>query len=281
MKELLTVDDALVQRLTRDCAMHETLVREVVNAHTNGQLEADVALRSLALELHSVKGLASVLGNNTILTMIGSLGEAMLHRTTVSHREFWGDFAGWFASLVSCLQDGISRPPDKFALEIMSARRDELLKSLGEVRDMRALRAALAPAGKLTPSAGRRILLVDDSATVRVAMTARLVDRGYPVRAAKNLTETAQLLVEFDPEIVICDVRMPEVEGDELCRRIKSQMMREVPVVLYSGMPEQELEARARAARADAYVCKMRGVDGLIETIDGMLSAQRVPQGVW
>ena len=180
MKELLTVDDALVQRLTRDCAMHETLVREVVNAHTNGQLEADVALRSLALELHSVKGLASVLGNNTILTMIGSLGEAMLHRTTVSHREFWGDFAGWFASLVSCLQDGISRPPDKFALEIMSARRDELLKSLGEVRDMRALRAALAPAGKLTPSAGRRILLVDDSATVRVAMTARLVDRGYP-----------------------------------------------------------------------------------------------------
>ena len=271
MKDL-TIDEALVQRLSRDCAMHETLVREVVNAHTNGQLEAEVALRSLALELHSVKGVASILGNATISTMIGTLGEAMLHRNTVSQKEFFPEFAAWFASLVSYVREGLDKPVDKFSLEIMSARRDELLKSLGEVRDMRALRAALVPSGRLSPSAGRRILLVDDSATVRVAMTARLVDRGYPVRAAKNLTETAQLLVEFDPEIVICDVRMPEVQGDELCRRIKSQMMRVVPVVLYSGMSEQELAERARASRADAYVCKMRGVDGLIECIDGLLA---------
>jgi CheY-like chemotaxis protein len=269
----LTIDEALVQRLSRDCAMHETLVREVVNAHTSGQLDTEQALRSLALELHSVKGVANILGNATISTMIGTLGEAMLNRNTVSHREFWHDFAAWFSSLVTYVREGLDRPVDKFALEIMGARRDELLKSLGEVRDMRALRAALVPSGRLSPSSGRRILLVDDSATVRAAMTARLVDRGYPVRAAKNLTETAQLLVEFDPEIVICDVRMPEVQGDELCRRIKSQMMRMVPVVLYSGMPEQELAARARAANADGYVCKMRGIDGLIECFDSVLTA--------
>jgi CheY-like chemotaxis protein len=266
-------DEPLGTRLARDCAMHETLVREVVNAHTKGQLEADVALRALAVELHSIKGVASILGCVPVATMIGSLGEVMLHRESVSRPDFWSEFASWYASLLALLQESVYGPLEHFSLEIMNTRRDELLKSLGEVRDVRAMRAAQVPRGRMSPSAGRRILLVDDSATVRVAMTARLVDRGYPVRAAKSLSETAQLLVEFDPEIVITDVRMPEVEGDELCRRIKSQMMRMVPVVLYSGMSEPELAARAKAANADAYVCKMRGVDGLIESIDALFTA--------
>ena len=57
--------------------MHETLVREVVNAHTAGQLEPDVALRALAVELHSIKGVASILGCTPVATMIGSLQKVL------------------------------------------------------------------------------------------------------------------------------------------------------------------------------------------------------------
>ena len=68
------------------------------------------------------------------------------------------------------------------------------------------------------------------------------------------------------------DERVLEVEGDELCRRIKAQMMRVVPVILYSGLPELELKERARLSNADAYVCKIRGIEGLIARMDELLS---------
>jgi CheY-like chemotaxis protein len=269
----LAMDAALRQRLFRDCAMHETLVHEVTQAVSAGQLEADVALRSIALELHSVKGVASVLGCAPIMAAIGTLGEALLHRNSVTRATFWSDFAEWFSSLMACLRASVDGEVDAGVLASMGARRDEILIALGGgTRDVWAVQRASDPRPKLSPSAGRRLLLVDDSATVRAAMSARLTDRGYPVRSARSLTETAQILAEFDPEIVVTDVRMPEVEGDELCRRIKSQMMRVVPVILYSGLPEDELAERARAAKADAYVCKIRGIEGLIERMDELLS---------
>jgi CheY-like chemotaxis protein len=266
------MDDTLRQRLVRDCATHESLVCDVVQAHVAGQLEAEVALRSIALELHSVKGVASVLGCVPVLTMIGTLSEVMLNRRSVEQPGFWGEFPGWFSTLMACLAKALDASVDAATLTTMSKRRDELLRALGETREQRKISLPTDPRPKLSPSSGRRLLLVDDSATVRAAMTARLMDRGYPVRSARSLSETAQALAEFDPEIVVTDVRMPDVEGDELCRRIKAQMMRVVPVILYSGLPELELRERARLSNADAYVCKIRGIDGLIERMDELLS---------
>lgn len=267
------MDDALRQRLARDCATHESLVSDVVQAHVAGQLEAEVALRSIGLELHSVKGVASVLGSAPVLTMIGPLAEVMLNRRNVDHPRFWSGFPGWFSQLMACMTRAMDAGVDASTLASMSARRDELLQALGEKREPRKISVPTGdPRPKLSPSSGRRLLLVDDSPTVRAAMTARLMDRGYPVRTARSLSETAQVLAEFDPEIVVTDVRMPEVEGDELCRRLKAQMTRVVPVILYSGLPELELAERARLANADAYVCKIRGIDGLIERMDELLS---------
>ena len=71
MKEFLTVDDALVQRLSRDCAMHETLVREVVNAHTAGQLEMmPVARREVTAALgyaHDGPARAQLVGRDPVV----------------------------------------------------------------------------------------------------------------------------------------------------------------------------------------------------------------------
>lgn len=272
MNDFLAMDDALKQRLSRDCVMHASLVRDVVQAHTAGQLEADVAMRSIALELHSIKGVASVLGCMDVLTIIGSLGDVILHRRNADHPSFWENFASWFSNLMTCLMANADSGIDAPTLQVMGLRRDELLVALGEARDVRKASVPTDPRRRLSPSAGRRLLLVDDSATVRAAMTARLTDRGYPVRTARSLTETAQVLAEFEPEIVISDVRMPDVEGDELCRRIKSQMTRVVPVILYSALPESELAERARGSNADAYVCKIRGIDGLVQRMDELLS---------
>ena len=269
MKELIARE--LRTRLSRDLAAHERKVHELIEAHAAGQLESELALRCVALELHSVKGVASVLGMSQVSRLVGGLCEALMQRAHVPG-SFWDDFHSWFRGLIACVEACADGGVEDGMLHTLSVRKDQLLSVLGKEPGERAQRRRAEPGDPLSPSAGRRILFVDDSATVRAAMTAKLGDRGYPVRAAKNLAETARLLGEFDPEIVVTDVHMPEVEGDDLCRRIKAQMNRVVPVILYSGLPDDELRARANAASADAHVSKLQGIEALIQAMDEILS---------
>jgi DNA-binding response OmpR family regulator len=120
--------------------------------------------------------------------------------------------------------------------------------------------------------AGRRVLLIDDSATVRAALSARLTVRGFRVRTVGNLVDTNKSLVEFDPEFVVTDVRMPDAQGDDICRTIKACMKKPIPVILYSSLPRRLLADCARAAGADAYVCKTEGIDALIRRMDEVLN---------
>jgi CheY-like chemotaxis protein len=269
MKEMIALE--LRGRLSRDLAAHERKVHELIEAHAAGQLESELALRCVALELHSVKGVASVLGMTQVSRLVGGLCEALMQRTHVPG-SFWHDFHSWFRGLIACVEACADGGVEDGMLHTLSVRKEQLLTVLGKEPGERPQRRRSEPGDQLSPSAGRRILFVDDSATVRAAMTAKLGDRGYPVRAAKNLAETARLLGEFDPEIVVTDVHMPEVEGDDLCKRIKQQMNRVVPVILYSGLPDEELRARANAASADAHVSKLQGIEGLIEAMDELLS---------
>ncbi len=267
------IDEGVRERLRRDCDTHGGLVHDVVLAQQAGELESDVAMRTCALELHSLKGVASVLGLHALVRVIGPLCEAMLKSTGNCKAAFWGDFDSWFQGLLACVNAGIDDGLDPEAIDGMRARQDELLSIVVDA-NMPPLAPSIPPQTPhpLSPSAGRRLLLVDDSATVRAALTAQLGCRGYPVRTAKSLEETARILLEFDPEIVVTDVHMPDVEGDELCRRIKAHMKRLVPVLLYSSMPEAELSQRAIHAGADGYVCKSQGVEALVVRMDELLS---------
>lgn len=265
-------DDSVLVRLSRDSAAHETLVRDVVEAYIAGELEAEVALRTCALELHSVKGVASVLGLRPIVQAIGDLCDTMLTVPIVSSEHFWRGFHYWFSELLASMKTCVEGELEHEQREALSMGRAELVSVLGRGNGFGSTRN-LPPVGKpLTPSAGRRLLVVDDSATVRAALSARLTDRGYPVRAARTLEEAARFLTEFDPEIVVTDVRMPEVEGDELCRRIKARMKRLVPVILFSSLSEAELAERAVHAGADGFVCKAQGMDALVARMDELLS---------
>jgi CheY-like chemotaxis protein len=272
VNEEIADDDSVLVRLSRDSAAHEALVRDVVEAYVAGELEAEIALRTCALELHSVKGVASVLGLRPIVQAIGELCDTMLTVPVVSSEQFWRAFQYWFSELLASMKLCVEGELEHEQREALGAGRVELLRVLGRGNGFASQRS-LPPVGRpLAPSAGRRLLIVDDSATVRAALSARLADRGYPVRAARTLEEAARYLTEFEPEIVVTDVRMPEVNGDELCRRIKARMKRLVPVILFSSLPEAELADRAEASGADGFVCKARGMDALVARMDELLS---------
>jgi CheY-like chemotaxis protein len=259
--------------LSRDCAAHEELVRQVVLARKKGELEHGVALRTCALELHSVKGVAGLMGMGVVVQAIDTLSDVMLKGGREVRDGFWPDFGDWFASLLACIQAHDELGIDQKTLDTLARQRDALLAMLGtRAEPQKAGRVQSGNWPPLSPSMGRRLLIVDDSPTVRAVLSAKLLDRGYPVRAARTLAETADLLEQWKPEIVVTDVSMPDVEGDELCRRIKAHMTRIVPVILYSSLPEAELALRAAESCADGYVSKTSGVDALIARMDELLS---------
>lgn len=265
-----SLDAEVELRLSRDCAEHEHTIASLLEAHQQGLLDADLVFRHCALELHSVKGVAGVLELHAVVGAIGPLCDVMLRQNPTFSASFLDEFGSWFQLLIRCLRASAKGGCDAGMLREVRSRQNTLLSALTP----RPLPGTHAGTGalKVSPSSGRRLLIVDDSATICAALSAQLRDRGYPVCTARTLAETAEALASFEPEIVVSDVHMPEVEGDELCRRIKAQMTRIVPVVLYSIMPVERLAEIARAAGADAYVHKGLGVGALIERMDELLS---------
>jgi phosphoserine phosphatase RsbU/P len=103
-----------------------------------------------------------------------------------------------------------------------------------------------------------RILVVDDDADV-VRGTAHLLERaGYAMATASNGVEALQTAQTFRPDLVLSDRDMPEMDGMEMCRRIKSDpALADVFVVLISGTYTQtEEQAAGLDAGADSYIAR-------------------------
>lgn len=119
------------------------------------------------------------------------------------------------------------------------------------------LRARDADANK----AGRRkrILIVDDSATTVMLLEAELRDKGFEVLTAENAEKATRIILKKQtrPDLVLLDVKMPNVNGEQFCRFIKSNsLFKGIKVLLCSGMEEKELQRICREAGADGYVVK-------------------------
>ena len=103
----------------------------------------------------------------------------------------------------------------------------------------------------------QKVLLVDDSELTLRVVSNVLVEHGYDVRTTTSVDGLVAALGEWRPEVILTDVDMPGITGVELCRRLKSTYdTAHVPVVLFSALPQQELEKHARQCDADGFLCK-------------------------
>jgi DNA-binding NtrC family response regulator len=80
-----------------------------------------------------------------------------------------------------------------------------------------------------------RVLVVDDEEGVRDILSTRLTHWGYRCRTAADVEEAESLLESFDPDLVLSDVRMPQVTGFDLLRRLTADGRRGLPVILMTA----------------------------------------------
>ena len=129
-------------------------------------------------------------------------------------------------------------------------------------------------AGSESPSEPRRrrVLVIDDSRLAGDHLCEALADSGIDSRLATTRDAALADLAKFAPELIVCDVHMPGIDLDELCRALRSAASRPIAIQLLSGMSEPELARRAREVEADGYVSKHAGIDGVVSHVKSALA---------
>ncbi|WP_224371278.1 response regulator [Hyalangium versicolor] len=112
-----------------------------------------------------------------------------------------------------------------------------------------------------------RILIVDDSEMTAQIIAADLLTKGFEVHVADTADKATKIILKKQtrPDLVLLDVRMPNVNGEQFCRFIKSNsLFRGIKVLLCSGENVEELQRICREAGADGYVPKDAVMSSLV-----------------
>ena len=106
--------------------------------------------------------------------------------------------------------------------------------------------------------AGRaRILVCDDEQQILRALRVILRDNGYEALPASTGEEALDVAAVSHPSAAILDLVLPDIDGVELCRRLREWT--DMPIILLSAVGEEDAKVRALAAGADDYVTKPFG----------------------
>lgn len=116
----------------------------------------------------------------------------------------------------------------------------------------------------------KRIAVIDDSELVLAAVEDALLDAGFEVAAMTEPDRDALTAADM----VLIDVNMPQVYGDEAVGFLKEAWGIAGPVFLFSGASEDELRERTNAAGADGYVCKDWGMERLVAVVTAVFSSR-------
>jgi CheY-like chemotaxis protein len=123
---------------------------------------------------------------------------------------------------------------------------------------------------------GAKLLLADDSITIQKVVELTFAETDHRVVAVGNGRDLLRRFEEIKPDLVLCDVVMPDMNGYEICQKLKSDPATlHIPVVLLTGTFEPFDRDRALAAGCDAIVTKPFEARELIATVEDLLERSR------
>ena len=116
--------------------------------------------------------------------------------------------------------------------------------------------------------AGLKVLVIDDSNTIRRSAEIFLEQAGCTVVLAEDGFDALAKAAEHLPDLIVCDVLMPRLDGYQACALIKnSPRLRDTPVVMLSSRDGLFERARGRLVGGEAYLTKPFSKDGLLEIV--------------
>jgi two-component system KDP operon response regulator KdpE len=121
-----------------------------------------------------------------------------------------------------------------------------------------------------------RILVVDDERSYIRAVEINLEARGYQVLSAEDGQTAIDLVSSEAPDLVLLDLRMPGMDGFEVCRRIRDFTM--VPVIMLTALAEDTDKVRGLDTGADDYITKPFSAEELVARVQAVLRRVRLSE---
>lgn len=119
----------------------------------------------------------------------------------------------------------------------------------------------------------QKILIVEDEESLLKLESILLTSKGYDVRGVSDGQQALDAIEEERPDLVLLDIMLPEIDGFEVCQRIKDNPeTRAIPVIMLTAKKSREDMARGEKVGADWYITKPFKSAMVIETIQRFLN---------
>jgi two-component system OmpR family response regulator len=130
-------------------------------------------------------------------------------------------------------------------------------------------------------SGKRKVLIVDDDEElVELLVDVFERDKRFDIRTANNGFDAGMTVKEFRPDLVVLDVMLPDINGKEVCQKIRSdKSLEKVRVICISGMVEQDKIEDLKVAGANEFLQKPFTVDSLLDCACDQLEMERMVAG--
>ena len=114
---------------------------------------------------------------------------------------------------------------------------------------------------------GVKVMVIDDSNTIRRSAEIFLVQAGCQVLLAEDDFDALAMIADHQPEVIFCDIVMPRLDGYQTCALIKkNQRFSSTPVIMLSSKDGLFDRARGRMVGSDHYLTKPFTKDSLLQT---------------
>ena len=123
----------------------------------------------------------------------------------------------------------------------------------------------------------RRILVVDDEPQITRVLRTSLSSQGYDIRVANDGETALEIMKDWTPDLVITDLAMPNLDGLELCRKLRPSS--QIPIIVLSVRGEERTKVQALDAGADDYVTKPFGIEELLARVRASLRRTPAAEG--
>lgn len=126
-----------------------------------------------------------------------------------------------------------------------------------------------------------KLLIVDDLPENLALLTEMLVERGYEVRRAPGGTLALKSIPRFQPDVILLDIMMPDLDGFEVCRRLQAaEETRSIPVIFLSALDEPFDKVKAFSVGGADYITKPFQVEEVVARVEHQMRIRHLQEEV-